>query len=290
MKSKVELYKYIGLTICLLLCIQMGFAQESKIENYRRWKHVSELLTAVKDRGVLLLRIQDFDNSKHYVKSSYESSTYKLYVKKIDKYNKILKEDFAKGFTFSKVYVFNSKLSKHVFNNEFDKIEFIDPITSQVKNISQDTPHIFAQIKDLKLSSNTNPLNLSYQRVIQILDRRLKKDQDVDLTQDFLYHANPKDKKRCSHVFEAAEKMSRKMDELLETSWKKRKRLKKQILSKHAFKVKDYNKKIATMKAVLDGKVTDQHKVRLNKEIEKYQGLIQDINQLEKELFEETEE
>lgn len=151
-----------------------------------------------KRKGDIITRLQDFENSKHYVKSNYEKSTYKLYVKKIDRYNDVLESDVAKGFTFSKVYVFNSKRSKYVLSNEIENIEFIDPSTDETKFLNKDVPHIFAQIKDLKLSGSSNPLNFSSQRVIEILDHRLQKNKDVDLKQDFFYHSNTKDNKACS--------------------------------------------------------------------------------------------
>jgi len=284
MKSIHVLTKRLFVGMCFLVVTQL-FGQKTKIENYKRWKNVSEQLTAVKDNGVLLLRLQDFENSKHYVKSNYEKSTYKLYVKKIDRYNDVLESDVAKGFTFSKVYVFNSKRSKYVLSNEIENIEFIDPSTDETKFLNKDVPHIFAQIKDLKLSGSSNPLNFSSQRVIEILDHRLQKNKDVDLKQDFFYHSNTKDNKACSHVLEAAKKMSKQMEDLLITSKKKKKRLKKQILSKHAFRIKEYNKKISTMRKVKEEKITDQHRARLNKEIKGYQLKIEEIKRLEKALF-----
>lgn len=275
-----------GLVIIFFFFVAQLFAQENKIENYKKWNRVSELLTAVQDSGALLLRLQDFENSKHYIKSNYENSTYKLYVDKLNKYNKALEEDIAEGFTFCKVYVFNSKLSKYVLNDNIDKIDFKDPVTQNIKTIDKHTPHIFAQIKDLKLSGNTNPLNFSSQRLIQILDKNLQTSKDIDIQQDFFYHSNLKGNAKCPHILEAAKKLSNNMAELLVVAEKKKKRLKKQILSKHSAQVKDYTKKISTMNKLKEGKITIQHRARLNKEIEKYRTLIQKINQVEKQLFE----
>lgn len=276
--------KRIVLSVCFLIGIQL-FGQEAKIENYKRWKYVSELLTAMQDSGAVFLRLQDFENSKNYVRRNYEKSTYNLYLDKLEEYNEVLERDIARGFTFCKVYIFNSKLSKYVLNDKIEQIEFLDPKTGNITHISKDTPHIFAEIKDLKLSGNTNPLNFSSQRLIRILDRTLQKDEAVDLQQDFFYHSNLKGKERCPHVFEAAQKLSHNFDELLVTSEKKKKRLMRQIKSKHEFRIKDYRKKIDTMVKVKEGKITDQHRTRLNKEITKYRSLIQGIKRLENELF-----
>lgn len=273
------------LVLCMFLFSQL-FGQESKIENYKKWKYVSELLTAVQDSGVVLLRIQDFENGKNYIKRNYESSTYNLYINKIDKYNRVLKEDVSKGFTFSKIYVFNSKLSKHILNDEFEKIEFINPKNGNVNPIDQSTPHIFAQIKSLKLSGNSNPLNFSYQRLIQVLDRDLQKHKDIDLQQDFFYHSNVKGKDRCTHIFEAAQKMSKSFEELLVLSKKKQKRLKKQIKAKHVAKIEEFKKKINTMLKIKEGSITNQHRSRLNNEIEKFRNEINKIELIEKQLFE----
>lgn len=279
-----QLYKSFLLGLCFMFVTQF-FGQEVKIENYKRWKSVYEQLTALKDRGVLLLRLQDFENSKHYIKSNYEISTYKLYVKKIEKYNQVLERDISKGFTFCKVYVFNSKLSKHILSNEMEKIDFLDPKTGNIKSINRDVPHIFAQIKDLKLSRNTNPLNFSSQRIIQILDRQLKKNNEVDLQQDFFYHSNVKKEEQCPHVFEAAKKISLDMEALLLVSEKKKKRLKRQIKSKHQYKIKELKKKITTMKGVKNNKITDQHRMKLDKKIEEFEQIIKDIHLLENEIF-----
>ena len=285
MKS-LKTFSKSGLAILFFFFVAQLFAQENKIENYKKWDRVFELLTAVQDSGALLLRLQDFENSKHYIKSNYENSTYKLYVDKLNKYNKALETDIAEGFTFCKVYVFNSKLSKYVLNDNMDKIDFKDPTTQNIKTIRKDTPHIFAQIKDLKLSGNTNPLNFSSQRLIQILDRNLQTSKDIDIQQDFFYHSNLKGNEKCPHILEAAKKLSHNMSELLVVAERKKKRLKKQILSKHSAQVKDYNKKISTMNELKEGKITIQHRARLNKEIENYRTLIQKINQIEKQLFE----
>lgn len=278
-------YKRILLGLCLFLVFQM-FGQEAKIENYKRWKYVSETLTSMKDSGAVLLRLQDFENSKNYIKRNYEKSTYNLYVKKIKGYNKTLENDISRGFTFCKVYIFNSKLSKHVLNDKIEQIEFLDPDTKNIKHLTSKVPHVFAEVKDLKLSGNTNPLNFSSQRLIQILDRNLQKDKDIDLKQDFFYHSSVKGNKSCPHVYEAAQKMSKSFDELLITANKKKKRLKRQIKSKHEFQIKDHQKKIDTMLKVKEGKITNQHRSRLNTEIDKYRTSIRAIKQLEKELFE----
>ena len=278
------LNKRILLGLSFFLVIQL-FGQESKIENYKRWKYVSELLTAMQDSGVVLLRLQDFENSKNYIRKNYDKSTYRLYVKKVEKYNEALKRDISKGFTFSKVYVFNSKLSKHVLNDEIEKIEFLDPKTNVVKHVTQDIPHVFAQIKDLKLAGNSNPLNFSSQRLIQILDRDLQQDKQIDLQEDFFYYDKTKGNTPQSHIFEAAQKMSDNFRQLLVTANKKRKRLKRQIQSKHDVQIKDYQKKIDTMLEIKKGQITNQHRDRLNTEIEKYRKRISDIRKLEKELF-----
>lgn len=284
MKS-IKTFSKSSLVIIFFFFVAQLLAQENKIENYKKWKRVSELLTSVQDSGALLLRLHDFENSKHYIKSNYEKSTYKLYVEKVNKYNKALETEIAKGFTFCKVYVFNSKLSKYVLNDNLDKIEFKDPTTQNVKSLNKDIPHIFAQIKDLKLSGNTNPLNFSSQRLIQILDKKLQVSKDIDVQQDFFYHSNLKGSEKCPHIFEAAKKLSDNMVELLVVAEKKKKRLKKQILSKHSTQVKDYNKKIGAMNKLKEGKITIQHRARLNKEIEKHRLSIKKINKIEKQLF-----
>ncbi len=276
--------KRILLSVCFFLIVQL-FGQEAKIEHYKKWKYVSNLLVAMQDSGAVLLRLQDFENSKNYIRRNYEKSTYNLYVEKLEIYNRTLENDISRGFTFCKVYIFNSKLSKFVLNDKMDEIEFLDPNTKNTKHLSKDIPHVFAQIKDLKLSGNTNPLNFSSQRLIQILDRTLQKDKDIDIQQDFFYHSNVDIKGSCPHVFEAAKKMSESLEKLLITSGKKKKRLKRQIQSKHQFQIKDYQKKIDAMVKVKEGGVSDQHRARLNKEITKYRALILEIGRLEKRLF-----
>lgn len=277
-------FKIIIILFISTVFINEGYAQSGKINQYQKWKRVSILLKNVKDEGAIYIRLQDYDNAKHYIKSNYDISTYYLFLDKLDAYSTKLEQDLVKGFTFSKLYFFNSKSSKFVYKDDIESIEFRDGVSDSIYTFKSTIPHIYGEIKDLSTNKKSNPLNFSSPRMFQILDVKLQKTNELDVVQDFLYH-EVKTEESCVHILQSAERLSSKLEELLNVSKQKIKRLERKIKSKHQEKINTYNKKIDLLE-IEKSKTTDvNRKKKFSEEIEKYKVLIQNIKRIENEIF-----
>lgn len=281
--KSLHLNSYFILFFFCMYGFTMG--QETKIENYRKWKSINTILNNVQSKGAILLRVKNYDNSKRYIESNYDQKTYDLYCDKIEHYKKTLKEDFTQGFTFSKVILFDSKYSKHFTDGKFESIVFKSPDTDEILHFEKEESYLIIDIIDFKHNHHANPLNLTAQKAFRVLNNELNPDELLNIKQPFGYHIEENEQEGCPHIFEGAKALDKLLSKRLTNSSAQMERLGKKIKKTQKEKVSKYKTVLEALNKQKEETTAVKVKEKLDEKIKKYEDLIEQSKLLINELF-----
>jgi len=275
---------------CIVLIISfcfygIGHGQEKKINNYKKWKEINTSLTSIKKEGYILFRIKNYENSKRYIESNYDDKTYQLYCDKIDLYLNTLKSDLEKGFSFSKILFFDSQYSKDILKGSLESILFTNFEKTDTVKITINNALLYSDIVDFKHNPHANPLNLTAQKAIRILDHKLKENSIINLRQTFSYHHEENEITGCPHIHYGAKMLSEKLEQKLSASGLHLDKLEKKIREHQTKEINKNEEIIKTLTTQLKNSKSEKKKEKLRNKIKAYETENINSDKLLKELF-----